>query len=105
MPLAYESNVDLAFDTMALREYGNRYGAIADDLRIMANKLDTCLQVLKDSGWTTPAGTAFYKMTDTNWKKNIDKYADLLDTLKDILNQASIEYENLVRNHIEQIQL
>ena len=105
MSLAYEGNTDLAFDTAALREYGNRYGAIAEDLRAMASKLDMCLQVLKDSGWTTPAGTAFYKMTDTNWKQNIDKYADLLDTLKDILNQASTEYENLVHNQIEQIQL
>lgn len=74
---------------------------IAKDLRNMATKLDNCLQQLEASGWTTPAGTAFHKMAQTNWEENIEKYADLLDTLKDILDQASAKYDNLVTNHIE----
>ena len=71
----------------------------------MASKLDDCLQELEDSGWTTPAGTAFYKMTQTNWEDNIEKYADLLDTLKDILDQASKKYDSLVTNHIEKTKI
>lgn len=105
MALAYEGNTDLAFDTTVLREYGNRYAQIAKDLRSMAQRLDDCLQALEDSGWTTPAGTAFHKMAQTNWEENIEKYADLLDTLKDILDQASKKYDNLVTNHIEKTKI
>lgn len=105
MALAYEGNTDLAFDTTVLRDYGNRYSEIAKDLRNMASKLDDCLRDLKDSGWTTPAGSAFQKMAQTNWKDNIEKYADLLDTLKDILDQASKKYDNLVTNHIEKTKI
>lgn len=105
MALAHEGNTNLAFDTAVLQDYGNRYGQIAEDLRNMATNLDNCLQELKDNGWTTPAGTAFYKMTQTNWKDNIDKYANLLDTLKNILAQAATEYDNLVTNHIEKTKI
>lgn len=105
MALAYEGNTDLAFDTTVLREYGKRYAQIANDLRSMAQRLDDCLQALEDSGWTTPAGTAFHKMSQTNWEKNIEKYADLLDTLKNILDQSSKKYDDLVTNHIEKTKI
>lgn len=101
MALAHEGNTDLAFDTGVLREYGRRYGQIADDLRGMSAKLDNCLTELKDSGWTTAAGTVFQKMAETNWEQNIEKYASLLDTLKEILDQSAEKYDNLVSNHIE----
>lgn len=105
MTLAYEGNTDLAFDTTSMNEYGNRYAEIANDLRSMASKLDDCLHQLEESGWTTPAGTAFHKMVQTNWEENIEKYADLLDTLKDILDQASKKYDNLVANYIEKTKI
>lgn len=105
MALADEGNTNLAFDTTALREYGNQYGKIATELRDMSSKLDTCLAELKSSGWTTPAGTAFHKMTQTNWNENIEKYAALLDTLKDILQSAAGSYESLVTDNIEKTQL
>ena len=105
MALANEGNTDLAFDTVVLRDCGSKYAEIADKLRNMAQKLDDCLQELEDSGWTTPAGTAFHKMTKTNWEENIEKYADLLDTLDSIMQEAAKKYENLVTNHIEKTQL
>ena len=105
MALANEGNTNLAFDTTTLRQYGNRYGQIATQLRQMSSKLDNCLSDLKQSGWTTPAGTAFHKMAETNWEENIEKYANLLDTLKNILDQASKKYDDLVTNHIEKTKL
>lgn len=101
MALENERNTDLAFDTTAMRQYGNRYKNIAIELRNMATSLNNCLSQLKSEGWTTPAGTAFYDMVETNWEDNIKKYADLLDTLKDILDQAAQQYDNLVSNSIE----
>lgn len=105
MALSYEGNTSLAFDTSVLREYGNRYGNIATELRDMAGKLDNCLSDLEQSGWTTPAGTAFHEMVNTNWKENIEKYAALLETLNSCLVSAAAEYDTLVSDHIEQTQL
>jgi WXG100 family type VII secretion target len=103
MALAYEGNTSLAFDTTALRQYGSEYGNIAGDLRAMSDKLEACLKELTDSGWTSPAGTAFHKMVNTNWRDNIEKYAALLDTLNSILQNAALQYESLVDNSIEGI--
>ena len=105
MALAHESNTSLAYDTTVFRQYGAKYGQIATDLRTMAKKLNSCLAGLASSGWTTPAGSAFSKMAECNWEKNIDKYADLLDTLKEILDMAAKEYDGLTSNYIEKTQL
>lgn len=102
MAIAYEGNTDLAFDTGVLKKAAREYKKVAEDLRDMASKLDSLLLELKEEGWTTPAGTAFYKMTDTNWKQNIGKYAALLDSLDNILNKAASEYENLITEHVRE---
>lgn len=105
MALAYEKNVDLGFDTDALRTYGERYGKIATDLRTLSSELDKCLKELIESGWTTPAGKEFEKMVNTNWSKNIEKYASLLETLKSILTEAANKYDTLVEENIEKTKL
>lgn len=105
MALAYEGNTSLAFDTDALRKCGTEYADVSKELSEMASKLDGYLTQLKSSGWTTPAGTAFHAMVNTNWKTNVDKYADLLDTLQGILEEAATQYDDLVTDHIEALQL
>ena len=74
MAIAYEKNTDLAFDTGILRKAATEYANVAEELRNMAERLDSLIQALKDQGWTTPTGTAFYEMTNVNWKNNIEKY-------------------------------
>ena len=103
MALAYESNTDLAFNTETMKVCANKYKEIAYELRNIASDLDKCLITLKESGWTTPAGTAFCKMIDTNWKENIEKYAALLDTLDEILNKSAEEYNSLVTDYIDKL--
>lgn len=71
MALQYEKNTDLAFDTTVMRNCANKYGQIASDLIGMASDLDSCLSTLKSTGWTTPAGSAFYELTETDWKKTL----------------------------------
>ena len=100
MAIAYEGNTDLAFDTGVLRKAAGEYKQIASDLRDMSSKLDSLLSGLQSRGWTTPAGTAFYEMTNTNWEKNIEKYASLLDTLDGILIKAADEYESLMSSYV-----
>lgn len=100
MELAYEGNTDLAFDTDVLKIAAADYGYIADELKGMSEELDGLLSDLKAEGWTTPAGTAFYEMTETNWSKNIGKYADLLNMLAGILRDAAASYDNLMAENI-----
>lgn len=100
MAIAYERNTDLAFDTGVLRQAARDYGKIAAELRKMSADLDNLILNLKNSGWTTPAGSAFYEMTETNWSKNIEKYASLLDTLENILNDTAADYDNLMSDYV-----
>lgn len=100
MALAYEGNTDLAFDTSVLKSAAKEYENVAKELRKMAADLDVLIKNLKDKGWTTPAGTAFYEMTDTNWSKNIEKYAALLDTLNNILKNAAVDYDDLMTDYV-----
>ncbi len=100
MAIAYESNTDLGFDTAVFRKAAGEYKEVAGELRRMSASLDKLLSDLKDDGWTTPAGTAFYKMVNTNWEKNIEKYASLLDTLNQILIKAAGEYEALMSDYV-----
>lgn len=102
--LAYQKG-DLIFDTGALRWAAGEYGDVAGDLRTTVKDLEDLLKGLKDSGWTTPAGTAFFDMTNTNWSDNIEKYASLLETLQSILVSAANDYEALVRDSIETTKL
>lgn len=101
MALENEKNTNLAFDTETLKDCAEKYGDIAKELREMAKKLDNCLSELVKSGWTTPAGEQFYKLTETNWNENIEKYAALLETLEKILKEAARDYDNLSAGHIE----
>lgn len=101
MAIAYEGNTDLAFDTGVLRKAAGEYKQVAADLKDMASRLDSLLFSLKEDGWTTPAGTAFYEMTNVNWEKNIEKYVSLLETLNGILINAAEEYDALVIDHIQ----
>ena len=96
MAIAYEKNTDLAFDTGILRKAATEYANVAEE---------SLIQALKDQGWTTPTGTAFYEMTNVNWKNNIEKYAALLCTLESILNEAAGQYEDLMANHVRETQL
>lgn len=101
MSVAYERNADLAFDTNEIREASKAYQEQAEKLRTLAKDLDDLLTSLKNEGWTTGAGQAFQEMANVNWEQNIDKYADLLDTLVKILDNSCNDYEDLVENHID----
>lgn len=102
--IAYE-NCDLAFDTTVMSECAKEYENIAEDLKALADKLQTSLNQMTGSGWTTKGGKAFEKMVDADWNTNIQKYTDLLETLKSILEEAVREYEDLVSQQLEKVKI
>ncbi len=105
MSLAYERNTDLAYDTSELEECGKRYSEIADELDEIASKLDSLLDALKSSGWTTPAGSALHKMVNTKWQYNINRYTSLLRTLHEVMRDSSEKYDDLTGAYIETVNL
>lgn len=105
MALDAISNTDLAYDTEIFRQCATTYGETAENLRGLVRELNDCLHTLTESGWTTPAGIKFLDMVDRNWEKNIEKYANLLDTLQDILVEAAEKYDGLTALHIERTKL
>lgn len=100
MSIAYKGGTDLAVKTGVLRSSADKYSAIAKNLDDLVQQVDNCLTDLKNDGWTTPAGSAFHEMVNTKWSENIKKYTDLLNTLSQILRDASKSYEELVENCI-----
>lgn len=104
MALSNES-CDLAFDTEVLRNAGKKYSEMASTLRGYSQQLDQALSELASTGWTTSAGQAFQIMAQVNWEKNIEKYADLLETLKNILDSAANDYDTLVADSINNLKL
>lgn len=98
-------NTDLAYDTAVFRQCASAYGQTSDNLRVLVQELTECLHTLTESGWTTPAGIAFLDMVDMNWARNIEKYADLLDTLQEILVDAADKYDELTSLYIERTKL
>lgn len=95
---------DLSFNTDTMRECAKTYGRIQEELTELAEHLQNALNELKDSGWTTGAGIAFSDMVEIDWKRNIDRYADMLDTLKEILEVSADDYEELVQQ-IEKVKV
>jgi len=96
---------DLAYDTDCFRSAAQKYEQIAEQLRECSKKLDIILSDLTAKGWTTAAGEAFKTMAAINWEENIEKYAALLSTLKEILITAAENYEGLTTYHIEHVKL
>ncbi len=101
MSIANERNTDLGVDTAVLRKAAREYADVADELSKIAENLDSLLAQLASEGWTTQAGKVFQEMTKTNWKNNIKKYTELLDTLNSILIRAADDYEELIVDYIQ----
>lgn len=96
MSIAYEANTDIGFDTQFLYDAANDYGTCANDLRTNASQLSALIEKLVEDGWTTDAGKTFLSLTKDEWAVELEKYAVLLDSLKDILMLAVEQYDNLV---------
>lgn len=105
MELAYEGNTNLAFNTLVMRNCATRYSQVADNLDGLSTELSTCLTDLKNTGWTTPAGTAFSEMVNEDWCKCLGKYTGMLRTLTNILNESATIYDELVTGDISVVKL
>lgn len=103
--MGYSDNTDLAFDTELLKKCATEFADIAQELRGLASNLDARISALQATGWTTQAGRAFYKMTETNWRLEIEKYAAMLEAFKEALNRSAREYDHLVENEISKVEL
>lgn len=84
--------VDIDALSKASKEYEDQLG----ELNRIKKEISETLKTLKDEGWNSKAGEACMKKFDDNWAKELDKYINLVDFLKDILKQTKPELEKLV---------
>lgn len=93
--IAYEGNNDLCFDTEVFASAAKTYREKAEHLRNLKTDLVNMIEQLKDVGWKSAAGKAFYGNLQVNWAQDIQRYADLLEMLAECIEGASSTYENL----------
>lgn len=88
---------DLAFDTGVFRSTAKIYLDVAQRLEESCKNLDSLVDELKRTGWTTETAKFFYEeIAKENWVKNIIKYVDLLRTLSTVLNAVADDYDKLI---------
>lgn len=93
--IAYEGNNDLSFDTEVFDRAAKVYREKSEQLGMIKNDLLNMIEQLKDGGWKSAAGKAFYGNLHANWADDIQRYADLMETLAECIEEASRAYEDL----------
>ena len=105
MALSYQTGVDLAFDTGAMRSAAPEYESASEELTGLKTELDGLLATLTASGWTTEAGKKFAKMVEEDWSSNLVKYCDLISTLAQALRESADEYDRLIEEKVDALRL
>lgn len=94
MSIAYNSKNDLCFDT-------DVFTTVAKNLRTNATELETILTDLTGAvddlkvDWKSKASDKFFELVSDEWATDLGRYADLVDTLADILEGAVVTYGDL----------
>lgn len=105
MSLSSEKNIDLGYDTDVMRNGAQKFGDHATKLRTLRDEMQTCLDNLTSSDWTTKAGVAFAAMVESNWSDNMKNYAGLLEMLQKALNESADKYDELTADYIEKTKI
>lgn len=82
-------------DTDVLTDTINTYKIIADDINRAIRDAENAVNALKTSGWQSNAGKAFFDNFDYSWKVNMAKRVKVIIHLRQCLENARNEYEQL----------
>lgn len=84
--------VDINAFTVAINEYTD---AMNEMIRIK-EELTSKVEVLRDKSWKSTAGDNFFKLYQSDWADNVDKYNDIIVFMTDLLKQAQTAYQALI---------
>lgn len=84
--------VDIDAFTVAINEYTD---AMNEMIRIK-DELTSRVEILRDKSWKSSAGDSFFKLYQSDWADNVDKYNDIIDFMNELLRQAQTAYKGLI---------
>lgn len=82
-------------NTDTLQETINAYQTAISDIEQAIKDAEQAIDVLKTSGWKTNASKAFFENFDSSWKTNINNRVKVITHLKECLQDAKNDYEEL----------
>lgn len=86
---------DFKVDTDAFQTAISKYDSEIKEINKIKQNINGTLGTLRDNGWNSKAGEAALKEFEALCTNNIDKYINILETLKGVLSQSGTEFENL----------
>lgn len=83
----------LKLDLDQLNDTIRVYNTSITDLKASFSEMEKAVNTLKNSGWKSPAATAFFQLFDTSWKKNMERQLKIMGHLKSCLDGAKTDYQ------------
>ena len=93
---------ELKIDFDLLTNTINAYSTLISDLENVKNQANTAIKILESTKWKSAASEAFFSTYSTNWTVAFDEQIKSMDFLKEQLEAAREEYEDLYEE-IDQI--
>lgn len=84
----------LEFDLERLSAMSEKLEKVAEELSGTGASLQEKMEQLR-KGWNTPAGKAFFENQTTSWTDEVEKYIQILQTMKSMIDYASEEYSRV----------
>jgi WXG100 family type VII secretion target len=94
----------IEIDLNKLTHAQTAYTRVATDLNSSIRGLDSALEMLKNSGWSSEASNAFFMHYDSSWKENMNKRVRMLEHVKSCLQKAQSEY-TAIYNELNSVSL
>lgn len=87
-------NDTLKFDVASFRTMSDKIQETITELEEKNQSMLEAFEQIKEK-WNTPAGRSYMQKINLDWLDDVEKYAVLLNAVKELLNEAATEYEAL----------
>jgi len=71
------------------------YSRTISDFETLVSTLDTSMNALEASNWKSSASAAFFRRYEERWKRNMENHKSTIATLRDALDKAREQYNQL----------
>ena len=82
-------------DTDVMQSTIVTYQNAITDIEMAVSNAEKAIETLKSSAWQSAASKEYFNNFDASWKVNIEKRIQVITHLKECLNGAYIDYEDL----------
>lgn len=84
----------LKYDLDSLGNLSQTIGSLSQELSELHTTIQEQMKQLRQD-WDTPAGRKFFETQNTDWSAEVKNYVKILSTLKDMIDYAIGQYDNL----------